>query len=382
MKLFQNWIWTAFAVATALCAALASPVPAMAEANRYASMADLKAQTADRWRQTYQTVRNETVFVDCAVSVPEAQKAPVLRVHWYPSIDPSFKNDFDPDSWAKQECTVIIKNWQYMIPYAMQPKDYQYIQTFIPLDQVEWDKAYCENSDLTPRNAFAALQGVFQSTFQKYGTEGSYLMQPSYGITIARLEDNEGNCLWDKEIYQLTAYEVIRDIPILGLIRNNYPGPNAYGFEDVYWPRYYALDIAQIDSYSMGATIAAEEAVLYDDIPLVGFETVKPQIEKQIQAGKMRTVYQVQLGYMTFLEPDHNLKRYVLVPAWVVDCEYFDSAKEDASEVDALSSDNYTENYRHRQIVFNAQTGNVIDPENTARSRSDAPQILTWDDVR
>lgn len=54
MRAFQDWIWAAFAVVAALCLLLASSAHARAEADACCTMAGLKAQTAEDYRQTHE----------------------------------------------------------------------------------------------------------------------------------------------------------------------------------------------------------------------------------------------------------------------------------------------------------------------------------------
>ena len=70
----------------------------------------------------------------------------------------------------------------------------------------------------------------------------------------------------------------------------------------------------------------------------------------------------------------------------VVECDYFKSAKVEADlysdTFDVLNGGNYTLNARYRKLIFNAQTGEIHDPESTARNRSDYPKVITWDQVK
>ena len=169
-------------------------------------------------------------------------------------------------------------------------------------------------------------------------------MEIANGITIARLQDKIGNPLWDSEIYSFKAYELIRGIPILGNTATTYT--DLQRFESFYEPK-YTFDIQAVDSYSVCANLVAEAECIHDDIPLVDFEKVKPEIEKLIEEGRIRDVHHVSLGYMLYLEPDHNGKYFRLMPSWVIECDYFKSAKVEADlYVDTLNNDNYTQNAR------------------------------------
>ena len=206
-------------------------------------------------------------------------------------------------------------------------------------------------------------------------------MKPAHGITIVRLEDERGNFLWDAEIYDLTGYELMHDIPILGNAAQNYSDIQKY--ESIYEPEFYFLQIQSENSYRIGAHLVIEDKIVYEDIPLINFNDIKPEIEKLIEEGRIRDVHHVSLGYILYLEPDHNGKYFYLIPSWVVECDYFKSAKVEADlYVDTLNNDNYTQNARYRKLVINAQTGRLLNPENKRSDRSDAPKIITWEQIR
>ena len=357
-------------------------LPVSVASRSYQTIKEIAENTPSRWQGEYTSVRNETVSVDCPITVPDVEKAPVLRAAWYPTLDPAFVEAFDSDikSWSDATSAVFVNKWTSLISSDLSLDEYQYIETFIPLEDVDWDHAYCQNNSLTPREAFDALQMAIEKIYTQYGNAGYYPMQPAHGITVARLEDAKGNPLWDMGIYDMEAYQLVRGIPILGHASQSYA--ETQRFESIYSPRYYLLQIQSKDSYLAGAHLMNEEELLFDDIPLIGFEEIQPRIEKLIEAGRVRKVHRAHLGYVLYFEPDHNLKHFRLMPAWVVECDYFKSAKVEADlYVDTLDVENggdYRLNARYRKLIFNAQTGEMLDPENTARNRCDYPKVITW----
>ena len=113
------------------------------------------------------------------------------------------------------------------------------------------------------------------------------------------------------------------------------------------------------------------------DIPLVPFEKGKAQLEKMIRDGLIRHIRRIQLGYVAYVEPDHNTKHWILVPTWVVDCDWFPDAKDDFWKEEFEDEANpYSRSGAHL-LYLNAQTGKLLDPMDTSRKRSDAPKILT-----
>ena len=316
-------------------------VPVRATSNPYKTIREIAEGTSNRWQDTFKNARGEVITIDCPISVPDVDKAPVVRVTWYPPLNSSFVQEFQSPnkSWTDATSTYFENMWSADIPKNLGPNDYEYIETYVSLEDVEWDRAYCENRELTPRQAFDVLQKRAEDVYMQYGSAGYYPMEPAHGITIVRLEDKKGNFLWDAEIYDLTGYELIHGIPILGNVAQNYS--DLQKFESIYEPRFYFLQIQNENSYCFGAHLVKEEGILYDDIPLVDFGFVKPEIEKLIEEGRIRDVHHVSLGYVLYLESNHSEKSFQLIPSWMVECDYFQSAKEEADlYVDTLNGDN------------------------------------------
>ena len=55
-----------------------------------------------RWQESYQTVRNETVTIDAPFIIPHVESAPVIRVGHYPSLDPALCDAYgNPEGVAR-----------------------------------------------------------------------------------------------------------------------------------------------------------------------------------------------------------------------------------------------------------------------------------------
>jgi len=371
-----------------LCAALCvTSFSSLAEPRTYMNIKTLAEQSADRWKGEYQSVRGETVSVDCPVIIPNADMAPVLRVIWYPPLDQAFLRDFKAPSKADEHrlfaytqdtTTVLVHNLANVIAPNEIGKC-NFAKEFIDLEEVDWDYIYARNSPLTTREAFEAIENRTKEIYTKYGSYGYYPMEPAYGLSISYLVDKAGNPIRDIAAYSFFCYEVIRGLPVVGIIPHTYNDISNHMFESLDDPRYYLLKIESEDTYNYAAHLLAEEALIHEDIPLVDFEIAKPQIKKLIEDGRVRKVHSVRLGYILYLEPDHNRQHFRLVPSWVVDCEYYKTVK---AETEVIDEPDYTIVQNFRKLVINAQTGKLLDPENKSLDRSDYPEIITWDQVK
>lgn len=132
------------------------------------------------------------------------------------------------------------------------------------------------------------------------------------------------------------------------------------------------------DSYGFAAHLFAEKEVIAEDIPLCSFEAVKPDLAALIEEGYIRELYGIQFGFAAYPDERHDLENYILFPAWVIECEYYDSPELATQAVDVPD---YSNSQHYRRLVANAQTGKLLDPRSKGPNRSDAPEIIMWKDT-
>jgi len=175
------------------------------------------------------------------------------------------------------------------------------------------------------------------------------------------------------DAYMVNSYQTLRGIPILMNASECFTNGSS---KDSGIPKGYFWNMASTDSYSFTMSLLEEEEVLYEDIPVRGFEQIRPAVEAMIQEGRIRSVYGVRLGYVVFMTEPGNREHFVLEPAWVVECEYYDSAKRESTKINAGVP--YFEQTTYRELIINAQSGEWIDPESNEPERSVAPSVIPW----
>ncbi len=111
-------------------------------------------------------------------------------------------------------------------------------------------------------------------------------------------------------------------------------------------------------------------------------------IEQEINAGHIRAVYAVDLGYALYNLPGAPLRKpgsdylddaaFYCAPTWQVVCLYTSNAKKDLK--DSVYEEPAISMY-YKTLYINAQTGKMIDPEDGRRGCGDYPGIITWDEA-
>ena len=343
-----------------------------------------------RWQESYQTVRNETVTIDAPFIIPHVESAPVIRVGHYPSLDPALCDAYGTyprstrkhvDAWARSDGRDITlamdQYWEFEIPDQYAGRCHFWGDVFLP-EEIDWN-LHAENNDMTMGEAYTLLTAKLNEILTIYGG-GAMELQLRDAYTMGLYKDKDNQPLVNHRGYGFDFKQVIRGIPALGNAHLTYQHGRMrtnHRWEGVYdnWLR---LEMSSPVSYFMSVKLWQEESVLHEDIPLVPFEKGKAQLEKMIRDGLIRHIRRIQLGYVAYVEPDHNTKHWILVPTWVVDCDWFPDAKDDFWKEEFEDEANpYSRSGAHL-LYLNAQTGKLLDPMDTSRKRSDVPKILTW----
>ena len=131
------------------------------------------------------------------------------------------------------------------------------------------------------------------------------------------------------------------------------------------------------DSWYFTSHLYEEKEPLCQDVPLVPFDAVKSQVENLITSGYVRWINSVTLGYVHF-ETDND-REFVLIPCWVVWCEYHKGGAQSEKKYGINDSELMFENSDYyRPLVINALTGGIFDPESTVPGRTKCPDLSAW----
>ncbi len=363
-----------------------------AEAEERITISEIYEQyNGQRWQESYQTVRNETVTIDAPFIISHVESAPVIRVTSHPELDEavydeygSYPKDYrkvDHVNWIRSDnvhITIAMRqNWEFCIPDQYKGRCHFWGDVFLP-EEIDWS-LHAKNNDMTMGEAYTMLTAKLNEILTTYGG-GAMELQLRDAYTMGLYRDKDNQPLVDHRGYGFDFKQVIRGFPALGNAHLTYQHGRMrtnHRWEGVY-DNWINLEMSSPVSYSMSVKLWQEESILHEDIPLVPFEKGKAQIEKMIRDGLIRHIRRIQLGYVAYVEPDHNTKHWILVPTWVVDCDWFPDAKDDFWKAEFEDEANpYARSGAHL-LYINAQTGKLLDPMDTSRNRSDAPKILTW----
>lgn len=378
--------WLALMIAVVLCTLYTHM--AMADTPLY-SIQQLPTVTTSQWQQTYE-VYGRTIEVDIDINIPNADAAPVIKVQAaLPVAEPLYSKLKAWYTQAQKDDKVNkyafrSTNYNTAVTHATPPawgetSDSEFVagemgQNRFDLFEFDLNVAYADNNTLTVAEAISFAQ---RQVAALYPNESFHLRN----IYIS------GRTFWkqsNKSIRSIGSYnlkfaQVFHGIPFEASVHQAF-SQSAVGNEDAWLESRGTMhaSIYNMDAWSFNCCLYQETSVLHENISLLPFDAVKNSVEDLILSGHVRWVDTVALGYVQFDTSDPN--EQLLVPCWVVWCEYHPEGarSERISGENGSTSLMYDDNNDYyRPLIFNAQTGIMIDPENDIEGRCLCPTILT-----
>ena len=317
-----------------------------AHAEDWLSIADMPQPP--RWTATFQAGKF-TVEVDVQPTIPDVDALPVLK--------------------AVPEADAMQGSWLALVgSFETTSKSMGSGILYPPLD---------ENAPCTPSGLTLAMgKAVAAEAFADMGENGCDLTHIDH---VKRFYTKTADAI------TVRFFATLRGVPLWGHAIDSVRG--CADNELVFYP-HYNLTYQDAENYRISGYTVLESAVLAEDVPLCSFDRVRETIQAEIEAGHIRAVYAVDLGYALYNEPGATREpglewlqtaEFYVVPAWRVLCLYTADAGK-ALPASAYASP-YTSLYE-LTLYVNAQTGELLDP--TQRGNDCAPftGFLSWEDVQ
>ena len=362
------------------------PERGFGETQRY-SIRDLPAVTSPRWQQAY-AAHGRIISVDVEVEIPQAEAAPVLLVRAAPPVEPSLAQtleDFCAQGMRTDKVNAYFftsTNFSTAFDHATPPMwgKTRESDAFYDQETMGWqshfltdyalDAAYAEDNPLPLGEAVAIAKEQVAALFPN-----DALRLTNVATFDRTYNKKTQQFISEKGYYHLEFHQIFRGIPFMGSVHKAF-SRKAVGNEN-YTLEYRgcaSADVFDADAFLFVCWFYQEESVLHPDIPLIPFDAAKSKVEALIQDGYVRAVDTVTLGYVQF--DTENEQVQALVPAWVIWCEYQQEGP--AAERSApFYTDGWSEGEPYyRPLIINAQTGELLNPENEEYGRCMVPDII------
>lgn len=338
-------------------------IPAAA-AEEYQSIADMPVP--ERWTASWE-VGNRTVTVDVQPTIPEVEVMPVVKVV------PAF---WVPQPRAGAAWTVNVSGlgdaFHLQTENVYTVAGYTGGMMYAPFEE---DALLFNGSALTVAGLKSKLAAIFSDM------EGEV-----YGYDTLHVDYlNPHKVKGGGHAVIVNFYQTLRDVPLWDHAINSVGG--RADDELNYWLG-YTLTMQDEDSYELGGHAVRESAVLAEDVPLCSFDLVKAAVEAEIEAGHIRAVYAIDLGYALYNEPGVTREpgtewiadaEFYALPAWRVLCIYTANT---GKKLDSKVFANPATSMYYKMLFINAQTGELLDPDQTGNGCADYSGFLTWEDVQ
>ena len=116
-----------------------------------------------------------------------------------------------------------------------------------------------------------------------------------------------------------------------------------------------------------------------EDVPLKDVDVIIKNLEKEIENGKIRKIHALKLGYCVYFS-DEGKNIYTIYPVWMCECDYTESAKEELKKSEQIPDER--KQYYYKQLVINAQTGQIEPYLIEKQELAYCPRIITWENTQ
>ncbi|MEG0863964.1 MAG: hypothetical protein RSI33_04520 [Clostridia bacterium] len=352
------------------------PLNSLAQQNYY-SIQELQEQASECWTQTYQTKWRD-ITVDVQPVLPDAAQFPVLEV----MID-----FWQPDTTELGDGA---------IPYVADYGGFQVNQNEIraavsaitdgqtinpPYDM---NHAYGKNSKLT----LGDIMNILQTIWVKLGQDAEDFDydHPLRFSSNSCYDENSGKYLFS-DVSIVKIRQKLDGIPLLGHISKGiHKMKPQYDFAAGYFGNFNFVVSSSDLFYIVGSKMKIADTIA-EDVPLCGFDKVKERLEKEITAGHIRKIFDVDLGYTLYNTPGMTNQSgfqktavFYAIPAWQVNCLYVDSGKKEMRDYSGLDVEE--RNTQESKTLFvNAQTGEIIPNLDNGKDGLGYQGYLSWEDA-
>ena len=375
----------------------------------YIGINELQTEANIEWKKDYVDRYGRTVSVDVTPIIPQVDKVPIQIMENQILPVENVLNIY-PQSMVqeekREEDNVIIMN------YLNQDKNERgavYIcQSDGNLVLFEYDDLNTKiNKETTKLESFSGIQYCSNEVDRLYPYLDGYDFTVQDSIDYANQElgkffpdyDLNLDVTWvtivpnTRPCYNCTLRQKIDGIPILmgaGDItyganekEMGFKFPKSWKTKGVEYWGYYISPIwgfiAYVDGgYQIQFRPLKKVASVVDDVPLCTLDEVISSVEKQIEKGNIRNVYEIRFGYCCYLDENEQI---VLYPVWQIECDYFFNPKEEQKHYAEMEDGQVTLGLDYHTMIVNAQTGEFMNPADLKDNLLKCPDIITWNDI-
>ena len=374
------------------------------------SINELQTEANIEWKKDYVDRYGRTVSVDVTPIIPQVDKVPIQIVENQILPVENVLNIY-PQSMVQEEIDKVDEE-VIILHYQNQERNERgavYIcQEGGKLVLFEYDDLNTKIKKTTTKlESFSGIQYCSNEVERLYPYFDGYDFTVQDSIDYANQElgkffpdyDLDLDITWvtivpnTRPCYNCTLRQKIDGIPILmgagDIARGTnekemgFKFPKSWKTKGVEYWGYYISPIwgfiAYVDGgYQIQFRPLKKVASVVDDVPLCTLDEVISSVEKQIEKGNIRNVYEIRFGYCCYLDENEQI---VLYPVWQIECDYFFNPKEEQKHYAEMENVRVTQGHDYHTMIVNAQTGEFMNPADLKDNLLKCPDIITWDDI-
>ena len=406
------------------CVLMIVPMLALASGDMV-SVSELRYQVEamGRWTKTYEAY-GRTIEVDVPIIVPEVEEFPVFLVEPYYAVyeqrltrDGTMLEKIGEDGWwsvyaesnlfSEEGITGEAKaldlddfeqvnfNANYSSPRDEHNLNTKYTSKFFYPYEIDQADIYAEDNPASLEDAVTNLEKII-----------GYFYPEEPAVMVDRVElrsrlhkvkgiddYNLGDYVEDypSGTYNLSIREMMDGIPIyvdvgdrLSLDLASDKGKK--GVND-FWRKNVKLwrvsnnyfEFMNKSRFELDTAWLKRVNKIEEDVPLQNVDVIINNLEKEIEKGKIRKIYALKLGYCVYFSDDGK-DIYTIYPVWMCECDYTESAKEELKKSEQIPDER--KQYYYKQLVINAQTGQIEPYLIEKQELAYCPRVITWEDTQ
>lgn len=377
-----------------LLALFVSLLTAIGHAETAYTLPQVIRQAEAGWHQSYRA-HGRTITVDVTPLLPEAERFPVLYCSW--------KTDWDLVPQGEQYYPVeiggqayVAMNEGFMLIVDKASNEKESVQWFASVDgntiKAQPYRTYYppfdENTAYIPANPMTLreITEMTKNVMEKLGIDARLLSkEPNKVGTHGFYVNHDKEKLLAPGIGSFAWEVLLAGIPVISDLQSNVVDPHIN------------VLFQNEDRYGLDAILWNVDREVVQDVPLCGFDKVIKTLEKEIQDGRLRAVFEIKLGYGQFNEDGatedyRKLPRwdryYYLKPVWRVHGIWVRNAKSSTGDIVYGDEAGYRDvrNSAHQAfITLDAQTGEILTNTNTGKEvpieQTYYDGYLSWEDM-
>ena len=273
--------------------------------------------------------------------------------------------------------------------------------------QLDPDQPCLRNIDLTLNDAMEIINKDLELF---YPGEGVAFQPSAIKLRGSLLNDATGTGKkFKRDGYMVieSADQLIDGVPIFGpitsLLGSGFHVGHAAGFNEAFDKlipydtgndsvgHHFYGNFTDENNYRLSFELAKKRTVEYADVPLAPLESVLDSIREEMEAGNLRALHSVELGYILYSNPEMTDHAWA-IPRWVVNAEYvtkeelksYEKDKERREEkLKAADPEEYGQfSFYSRSLPVDAQSSEMLIWTVPTKETYEVPKIVTWDEAK